>query len=56
MATLTKSGNREQSRWGQDIVIPALSASFVKLSPRTLAKNLVMFVVEIGALLRHNRL
>jgi K+-transporting ATPase ATPase B chain len=51
MATPTKSGNREKSRWGQSIVIPALWSSVVKLSPRTLAKNPVMFVVEVGALL-----
>src|ERR1700678_1947379 len=51
MVTPTKSGNREQSRWGQNIVIPALSASVVKLNPRTLMKNPVMFVVEVGALL-----
>ena len=51
MSTSTKSGNREESRWGKDIVIPALWASIVKLSPRTLMKNPVMFVVEVGALL-----
>jgi potassium-transporting ATPase ATP-binding subunit len=51
MVTSTKSGNREESRWGKDIVLPALWASLVKLSPRTLMKNPVMFVVEVGALL-----
>ena len=51
MANPTKSGNREKSRWGQEIVVPALWASFVKLSPRTLMKNPVMFVVEVGAAL-----
>src|SRR5271155_3308345 len=51
MVTPTKSGNREESRWGKDIVIPALWASIVKLSPRTLMKNPVMFVVEVGAVL-----
>ena len=51
MVNPTKSGNREKSRWGQEIVVPALWASFVKLSPRTLMKNPVMFVVEVGAVL-----
>jgi potassium-transporting ATPase ATP-binding subunit len=46
-----KSSSREQSRWGQEIVVPALLQSFVKLNPRTLAKNPVMFVVEVGAVL-----
>src|ERR1700727_884287 len=51
MTNPTKSGSREKSRWGQEIVVPALWASFVKLSPRTLMKNPVMFVVEVGAVL-----
>jgi potassium-transporting ATPase ATP-binding subunit len=51
MVTPTKSGNREESRWGKDIVLPALWASLVKLNPRTLMKNPVMFVVEVGAVL-----
>ena len=46
-----KSSTREQSRWGREIVVPALWESFVKLNPRTLAKNPVMFVVEVGAAL-----
>ena len=51
MVTSTKSGKSEKSRWGQDIVVPALWSSLVKLNPRTLAKNPVMFVVEVGAVL-----
>src|SRR5271170_6240346 len=51
MVTSTKSSKGEKSRWGKDIVVPALWASAVKLSPRTLAKNPVMFVVEVGAAL-----
>ena len=47
----TKTGSKEKSRWGQDIVVQAVWESFVKLSPRTLAKNPVMFVVEVGAVL-----
>jgi potassium-transporting ATPase ATP-binding subunit len=46
-----KASTREQSRWGKEIVVPALWESFVKLNPRTLTKNPVMFVVEVGALL-----
>src|SRR5579863_1643057 len=46
-----KASTREQSRWGKEIVVPALWESFVKLDPRTLTKNPVMFVVEVGALL-----
>src|SRR5271155_4747984 len=46
-----KTSTREQSRWGQQIVVPALWESFVKLNPRTLTKNPVMFVVEVGAAL-----
>jgi len=51
MSTQTKSGTRDKSRWGQEIVVPALWSSLVKLNPRTLAKNPVMFVVEVGAVL-----
>src|SRR5580698_9844094 len=47
----TKTSNREKSRWGQEIVAQAVWESFVKLNPRTLAKNPVMFVVEVGAAL-----
>jgi len=47
----TKTSSKEKSRWGQEIVAQAVWESFVKLHPRTLAKNPVMFVVEVGALL-----
>ena len=47
----TKTSSKEKSRWGQEIVVQAVWESFVKLNPRTLAKNPVMFVVEVGALL-----
>jgi potassium-transporting ATPase ATP-binding subunit len=46
-----KASTREQSRWGKEIVVPALWESLVKLDPRTLTKNPVMFVVEVGAVL-----
>ncbi len=47
----TKTSSREKSRWGQEIVVQAVWESFVKLNPRTLAANPVMFVVEVGAAL-----
>jgi potassium-transporting ATPase ATP-binding subunit len=47
----TSSNPKEKSRWGKQIVIPAIWDSFVKLNPKTLAKNPVMFVVEVGAVL-----
>ena len=34
-----------------ELVTPAIAASFVKLNPRTLYKNPVMFTVEIGAVI-----
>jgi len=34
------------------IVLPAIGQAFVKLNPRTLAKNPVMFVLEMVTLLR----
>jgi K+-transporting ATPase ATPase B chain len=49
--TPSQSSPKETSRWGKQIVVPALGQSFVKLNPKTLAKNPVMFVVEVGALL-----
>ncbi len=45
----TKTSSKEKSRWGQEIVAQAVWDSFVKLHPRTLVKNPVMFVVEVGA-------
>ena len=33
------------------IVVPAIGSAFVKLNPRTLIKNPVMFVLEIVTLL-----
>jgi potassium-transporting ATPase ATP-binding subunit len=47
----TSSNPKEKSRWGKQLVIPAIAESFVKLNPKTLAKNPVMFVVEVGAVL-----
>jgi K+-transporting ATPase ATPase B chain len=47
----TTSNPKEKSRWGKQIVVQAIWESFVKLNPKTLAKNPVMFVVEVGAVL-----
>src|SRR5580692_4343448 len=38
-----------KSLWTGGIVTGAIKDSFIKLNPRTLMKNPVMFVVEIGA-------
>ncbi|HEV2388118.1 MAG TPA: HAD-IC family P-type ATPase, partial [Candidatus Acidoferrales bacterium] len=46
---MARTGNWELSRWGKQIVLRALRDSVLKLNPRTLAANPVMFVVEIGA-------
>src|SRR5215472_1895717 len=40
---------RKRSLWTWGIVWGALRDSFLKLNPRTLMKNPVMFVVEVGA-------
>jgi potassium-transporting ATPase ATP-binding subunit len=46
-----KASARSQSLWNPAIVGAALRASLTKLHPRTMAKNPVMFVVEVGSLL-----
>ena len=45
-----------QSIWNPQIVRRAIWDSFVKLHPRTMARNPVMFVVEIGSVLTTWRL
>ena len=40
---------KKQSMWTPAIVRPAILDSFRKLHPRTMAKNPVMFVVEVGS-------
>jgi potassium-transporting ATPase ATP-binding subunit len=42
---------RKRSLWDTKIVRRALVDAFVKLSPRTMMKNPVMFVVEIGSVI-----
>src|SRR5579864_6159722 len=46
-----KSKSRVKPLWALDIIVPATWDSFRKLNPRTLMKNPVMFVVEVGAAL-----
>src|SRR5580693_9001735 len=48
-ATMTPSVQGNKSLWTLGIVFGALRDSFLKLNPRTLMKNPVMFVVEVGA-------
>ena len=43
--------NRKRSLWDTKIVRRALVDALVKLSPRTMMKNPVMFVVEIGSVI-----
>ena len=48
---LPKKLARSRPLFDPEIVNRAIQASFVKLNPVTLAKNPVMFVVEVGAVL-----
>jgi K+-transporting ATPase ATPase B chain len=48
---MTAQSKKSQSLWDAQIATRAVGDSFVKLNPRTLMKNPVMFVVEIGAAL-----
>ena len=43
--------HQTQSLWNPEIVTRAIGDSFRKLHPRTMARNPVMFVVEIGSVL-----
>ncbi len=45
------ANTRKRSLWDTTIVGRALGDSFVKLNPRTMMKNPVMFVVEVGSLI-----
>src|ERR1700704_3017929 len=50
-AQLISKGVRSRPLFDPDILQRAIKESFVKLNPRTVAKNPVMFVVEVGAAL-----
>ena len=45
------TGRPKKPMWTRGIVIRALRDSLLKLNPRTLMKNPVIFVVEVGALI-----
>ena len=45
------ANTRKRSLWDTRIVSRALGDAFVKLNPRTMMKNPVMFVVEIGSVI-----
>jgi K+-transporting ATPase ATPase B chain len=48
---LISKGSRTRPLFDPDIIRSAIRQSFVKLNPRVVAKNPVMFVVEVGAAL-----
>jgi K+-transporting ATPase ATPase B chain len=48
---MTAQTRKSKSIWDAEIASRAFRHSFAKLNPRTLMKNPVMFVVEIGAAL-----
>ena len=45
----TRKRRRQSSLYDPAILVPAIGASFRKLDPRWMARNPVMFVVEVGA-------
>src|ERR1700734_806071 len=49
VSLMPKKGSRARPLFDPPIVKRALKDSFVKLNPRTMMKNPVMFVVEVGA-------
>jgi K+-transporting ATPase ATPase B chain len=51
-----RRGDRAASIWDRRIVVRAIGDAFRKLHPRTMVKNPVMFVVEIGSVLTTWRL
>ena len=50
-STPVPSRNRPRNIFASEFLRPALRASFTKLDPRSVARNPVMFVVELGAFL-----
>ena len=51
IATVHHPKRRRTSVTDPELLIPAIGQSFVKLDPRTMVRNPVMFVVEIGAVM-----
>jgi K+-transporting ATPase ATPase B chain len=52
----TTANAKSKSIWDPQIVRGALVDAMIKLDPRTMAKNPVMFVVEVGSVLTTVRL
>jgi K+-transporting ATPase ATPase B chain len=48
---MTETTNKKTAIWNAKIVRRAIVDSFTKLNPRTMMKNPVMFVVEVGSVL-----
>ena len=48
---MTTTSRQRNSTFNSDILIPAIWQSVIKLDPRWMWRNPVMFVVEIGAVL-----
>jgi potassium-transporting ATPase ATP-binding subunit len=51
LASVSRSKRRRSSVTDPELLLPAIGQSFVKLDPRTMARNPVMFIVEIGAVM-----
>src|ERR1700680_1364416 len=51
LASVNRPTRRRSSVTDPELLIPAIGQSFVKLDPRTMARNPVMFIVEIGAVM-----
>src|SRR6202166_984591 len=51
IATVHHPKRRRTSVTDPELLIPAIGQSFVKLDPRTMVRNPVMFIVEIGAVM-----
>ncbi len=46
---MTKDNSKKKAIWSAQLVQRAIVDSFIKLNPRTMMKNPVMFVVEVGS-------
>jgi potassium-transporting ATPase ATP-binding subunit len=51
LASINRPKRRRSSVTDPELLLPAIGQSFVKLDPRTMARNPVMFIVEIGAVM-----
>src|ERR1700726_5170133 len=51
LASAVRPKRRRSSVTDPELLIPAIGQSFLKLNPRTMARNPVMFVVEVGAVM-----